>query len=34
MGPLKEPYLKHLLQMMGRSEQKVGAQTVPPDKHH
>jgi hypothetical protein len=32
VGPLKEQYLKHLMQMPGKSEQKAGAQIGMPEK--
>jgi hypothetical protein len=32
MDPLKEPYLKHPMQMLGRNEQKAGAQAGMPEK--
>ena len=32
MDPLMEPYLKHLMRMLGRSEQKAGAQAGMPEK--
>jgi hypothetical protein len=32
MDPLKEPYLKHPMRMLGRNEQKAGAQAGMPEK--